>query len=162
MAARYRPIDMGTRRLATVGAAIVLGGVLAGCSAATTPEAGTSPEATASPTGSVPPSPSPTPTTAPVGSAPASPSPPFTFPPSGSDKSAPAQPDQTVVGQVEPGVEPGCLILRDTTGTYELLGGDPTIVYAGSNVSLTGHVVTGVMSHCMQGKPFQITQSRRR
>ena len=77
------------------------------------------------------------------------------------DLPAPSQLEQTLTGQVEAGVERGCLILRDTTGTYQLLGGDPTVVYAGANVSLTGHVVTGVMSYCMQGKPFQITQARR-
>lgn len=86
--------------------------------------------------------------------------PPFTFSPE-PGKSGQAQPEQTISGQVEAGVERGCLILRDSTGTYQLLGGDPTIVYAGANVSLSGHVVTGVMSYCMQGKPFQITQARR-
>lgn len=70
-------------------------------------------------------------------------------------------PEQTITGQVEAGVERGCLILRDSTGLYQLLGGDPTVVYAGADVSLTGHVVTGVMSYCMQGKPFQITRASR-
>ncbi len=87
--------------------------------------------------------------------------PPFTFSPPVPGKSGQAQPEQTISGQVEAGVERGCLVLRDSTGIYQLLGGDPTIVYAGANVSLTGHVVTGVMSYCMQGKPFQITQARR-
>ena len=103
------------------------------------------------------PSPSPAPSQPPSGT----PQPPFTFSPPVPGKSAPALPDQTITGQVEAGVERGCLILTDSTGTYQLLGGDPTIVYAGASVSLTGHVVTGVMSYCMQGKPFQITQARR-
>ena len=87
--------------------------------------------------------------------------PPFSFSPPVPGKSGQALPDQTITGQVEAGVERGCLVLTDSSGTYQLLGGDPTIVYAGANVSLTGHVVTGVMSYCMQGKPFQITQARR-
>ncbi|WP_203923415.1 hypothetical protein [Rugosimonospora africana] len=69
--------------------------------------------------------------------------------------------EQTLTGQVEAGVERGCLILNDATGVYQLLGGDPTVVYAGAQVSVTGHVVTGVMSYCMQGRPFQITEAHR-
>jgi hypothetical protein len=67
--------------------------------------------------------------------------------------------EQTLTGTVQAGVERGCLILQDATGLYQLLGGDPTVVYAGATVSVTGHVVTGVMSYCMQGRPFQITEA---
>jgi hypothetical protein len=145
---------MGTRHLAASGAALVVAGVLAGCAAAS-PQPGNSP----APGGSTPssgasaPSPEPLPTVLqslspqPSGAA--------------SGKPAPSQAEQTITGQVEAGVERGCLILRDATGTYQLLGGDPTIVYPGASVSLTGHVVTGVMSYCMQGKPFQITRASR-
>jgi hypothetical protein len=145
---------MGTRRLAALGAALMVAGVLAGC-ANGSPQPGGSPEPVASVSPSVgQQSPSPTPT----GGLPSvSPLPSVSVP----AKAGPSQPEQTITGQVEAGVERGCLILRDATGTYQLLGGDPTIVYAGANVSLTGHVVTGVMSYCMQGKPFQITRASR-
>jgi hypothetical protein len=142
---------MGTRRLAVLGA-LVIAGVLAGCANAS-PQPGGSPEpaASASPSAAqLSPSPQPT------GGLPS-----VSPPPSGVAKSGAAQPEQTITGQVEAGVERGCLVLRDATGTYQLLGGDPTVVYPGANVSLTGHVVTGVMSYCMQGKPFQITHASR-
>jgi hypothetical protein len=152
---------MGTRRLAAFAfaSALVAAGLLGACSNGT-PSAGGAPTATATvpapPTdGSSADQPSPLPSVIPpVSSAVVSASKP--------DVPAPTQLEQTLTGQVEAGVERGCLILRDTTGTYQLLGGDPTIVYAGADVSLTGHVVTGVMSYCMQGKPFQITQAIRR
>jgi hypothetical protein len=145
---------MGTRRLAAVlGTALLASvllatGLLGGCANAV-PSSGTSPGATVSASPSDQPSPS------------VSVSPPFSLPPSAPGKPSGSQLEQTITGQVEAGAEHGCLILRDTTGTYQLLGGDPTIVYAGADVSLTGHVVTGVMTYCMQGKPFQITQARR-
>ncbi len=62
-------------------------------------------------------------------------------------------------GQVEPGVEAGCLILKDAGKSYELMGGDPTVVKAGARVRVVGHLATGVMSHCMQGQPFQVTEA---
>jgi hypothetical protein len=139
---------MGTRRLAVLGTALVAAVLLAGC-------ANAGPSGVGSPGGSM--SAEPSPSVPPSGSL----EPPFSFSPPVPGKSGQAQPEQTISGQVEAGVERGCLVLRDSTGTYQLLGGDPTIVYAGASVSLTGHVVTGVMSYCMQGKPFQITQARR-
>jgi len=60
---------------------------------------------------------------------------------------------------VESGVEPGCLILRDAGKTYELMGGDPAIVKAGARVRVVGHLAVGVVSHCMQGQPFQVTEA---
>jgi hypothetical protein len=145
---------MGTRRLAVFAAVLVTGGLLAACTGGT-PSAGVSPPVAVSVTPQADPStgePSlapPAPSDVPGGSA------------SASGLAAPSQLEQTLAGQVEAGVERGCLILRDSTGIYQLLGGDPTVVYAGANVSLTGHVVTGVMSYCMQGKPFQITHASR-
>ena len=145
---------MGTRRLAVFASALVAAGLLGACSDGTPSAdrspavtASVTPEASLSPTGQ----PSPTPSVAPPAGVGTSASPP--------DRPAPSQLEQTIIGQVEAGVERGCLILRDTTGIYQLLGGDPTVVYAGANVSLTGHVVTGVMSYCMQGKPFQVTEA---
>ena len=64
-----------------------------------------------------------------------------------------------LTGQVEPGVEPHCLLLKDGGQTYQLMGGDPAVVKAGARVRVSGHVVDNVMSYCMQGKPFQITEA---
>lgn len=136
---------MGTRRLAALGTALVAAVLLFGCA-----NAGTSTVNTPGDSMTATPSPSGTPQA------------PFSLSPTPvPEKSGQALAEQTITGQVEAGVERGCLVLTDSTGTYQLLGGDPTIVYAGASVSLTGHVVTGVMSYCMQGKPFQITQARR-
>jgi hypothetical protein len=146
---------MGTRRLAAAGAALLTAGLLAACANAASPAGGSVP-----PAGGVLPQDSVS-ATATGDASVTPPAPPFSLSPSVPGQSAPSQPEQTISGQVEAGVERGCLILHDPSGTYQLLGGDPTVVYAGANVVLTGHVVTGVMSYCMQGKPFQITQARR-
>jgi hypothetical protein len=148
---------MGTRRLAVFASVLVAAGLLGACSGGT-PSADRSPAVTASVTPVANPPATDQPSAAPsVAPLPPSAVSSATKP----DLPAPSQLEQTLTGQVEAGVERGCLILRDTTGTYQLLGGDPTVVYAGANVSLTGHVVTGVMSYCMQGKPFQITHASR-
>jgi hypothetical protein len=149
---------MGTRRLTAAGAALLIAGLLVGCANAASTD-GTLPATVSAQPSAVNPSdqsaaPSPAPSQTP-------PAPPLSLSPSAPGGPAPSQADQTISGQVEEGVERGCLVLHDPTGTYQLLGGDPTIVYAGANVVLTGHVVTGVMSYCMQGKPFQITLARR-
>jgi hypothetical protein len=64
-----------------------------------------------------------------------------------------------LTGLVEPGVEARCLILKDAGRTYQLMGGDPAIVKAGARVRVTGHIAVGVMSYCMQGQPFQVTEA---
>jgi hypothetical protein len=81
------------------------------------------------------------------------------LPPSGSGKS-PEAGDQTLTGQVEAGVEPGCLLLRQSGKTYLLMSGDPSVVKAGASVVVTGHVTTGIMSYCQQGLPFTVTTAR--
>lgn len=65
-----------------------------------------------------------------------------------------------LTGQVEAGVEPRCLILRDGTQSYQLLGGDPAVVKVGARVRVTGHLAEGMMSYCMQGKLFQVTSAQ--
>jgi hypothetical protein len=60
----------------------------------------------------------------------------------------------TITGTVVQGAEPSCLILRTTRGDFELL--TDRRVSAGARVVATGRV-THVMSHCMQGTPFQVT-----
>lgn len=68
--------------------------------------------------------------------------------------------DTTLSGQVQAGVEANCLIMQTGGKTYLLLGGDKNIVKAGNNVVVRGHVVKNVMSYCMQGQPFQVTEAR--
>ena len=100
----------------------------------------------------------------------AAPAPPASPPAIRPASSAPILPPQTATatgaeltlnGRVEQGVEPGCLILRAGGRTYELMARDQNVVRAGATVVVTGHVLTGVMSHCMQGQPFQVTSARR-
>ena len=147
---------MGTRQLLVFCAAGLLGaGLLGGCASGGSQPSST-PGVTVSATPpSVPPpsSAAPTPSRSPLPSG-------LSLPPAPT-KPSQSTAEQTLTGQVEAGVEHGCLILHDSTGLYQLLGGDPTVVYAGSTVSVTGHVVVGVMSFCMQGKPFQITEAHR-
>lgn len=80
-------------------------------------------------------------------------------PPSGGASHGSASGELTLTGPIEAGAEPSCLIMRSNGSTYQLIGGDKNIVKAGSTVTVTGHVVTGVMSYCMQGKIFQVTQA---
>jgi hypothetical protein len=89
--------------------------------------------------------------------APSDPSPPSSVPSS----SAGPEPtgDITISGRVEAGVEANCLILRTGDKTYQLMGGDKNIVKVGNNVVVRGHIVKGVMSYCMQGEPFQVTEA---
>jgi hypothetical protein len=84
--------------------------------------------------------------------------------PAGSSPSAgasvpPSATSLVLTGQVEQGVEAGCLILKDAGKSYELMGGDPAVVKAGARVRVTGYVAVGVMSHCMQGQPFRVTEA---
>jgi hypothetical protein len=145
---------MGTRRLTVAGVALLIAGLLMGCANAASPDGTAGATISATP----PAEPSATPS---GGVSETPPAPPTSLSPSAPGRAVPSQLEQTISGQVQEGVQRGCLVLSDSTGTYQLLGGDPTVVYAGANVMLTGHVVTGVMSYCMQGKPFQITQARR-
>jgi hypothetical protein len=135
---------MGTR-LFTLLATLVIGGLLAGCASGSgTPRAGES-GSSVSPSASSSSSPSPSPS----GST-----------PSGSQSSAPDKADITLSGQVEAGIEVNCLILRSGGKVYQLMGGDQNVIKAGNNVTVRGHVATGVMSYCMQGEPFQVTEAR--
>jgi hypothetical protein len=67
----------------------------------------------------------------------------------------------TLTGQVVAGVEHGCLILKDqtTNKTYLLLSGDPNVVSVGAWVRVVGSPAPGVMSYCMQGEPFRVTEA---
>jgi hypothetical protein len=97
-----------------------------------------------------------TPTASPTG--PVATTPP---PANGTNPSPVSTAEQTLTGQVEAGVEPSCKILHSGGTSYLLLGGDPAVVAVGNNISVTGHLVTGIMSYCMQGRPFQITTAHK-
>jgi hypothetical protein len=145
---------MGTRHIsAALGALGVTALLLVGCASGTS-HPGTAPggsSMSASPSASGP--------SASGGQSPSGLPPGLSLPPSIRPSASAAGPQQTLSGQVEAGVEHGCLMLQSGGATYHLLGGDPKIVYAGAHVSVTGRLVTGVMSYCMQGKPFQITEA---
>lgn len=148
-----------TRHLAAAVLAATLLGALAGCAngsgqpRSSTPVVATSPAVPLSPPAAsgTPASQASPPAVRPASSAPIPP--PQTATATG--------PELTLSGRVEQGVEPGCLILRSGGGTYELMARDQGVVRAGATVVVTGHVVTGIMSHCMQGRPFQVTSARR-
>jgi uncharacterized protein DUF5818 len=131
------------RFLGLLGAVLIL----TACAQSGTGSSTTAPSTTTAPSGAAPSSGS---------SASAVPSPSSSSPASASASVA----TMVLTGQVEAGVEAGCLILRDTAGTYQLIGGDPAIVKVGARVRVTGHVAVGVMSYCMQGKPFQVVSAQ--
>jgi hypothetical protein len=145
---------MRNRHLTVVAAlaSLLAVGPITGCAQGTgTPSAGGSSGVSSSP--------SPVPgASASAGTPPASASPTVPGQPGGTPE--PAGADMTLNGQIETGAEAHCLILRSNGGTYQLMGGDANIVKAGNNVVVTGHLVKGVMSYCMQGKPFEITQAK--
>jgi hypothetical protein len=64
----------------------------------------------------------------------------------------------TITGQVEEGVESGCLVMRYDGQTYQLVGGDKSVVRAGARLTMRGSTVD-LLSTCMQGKPFQVLEA---
>ncbi|WP_156937559.1 hypothetical protein [Haloglycomyces albus] len=65
-----------------------------------------------------------------------------------------------ISGTVEEGVEAGCLVLTHDGTTYGLYGEkDESVVYAGAEVTLSGHVDKGIFGTCQQGTPFVITDA---
>jgi hypothetical protein len=93
----------------------------------------------------------------PAESSPSAASPPAATPPATSPSASLAE--LVLTGQVQSGVEAGCLILTDAGRAYELIGGDPAIVKAGARVRVVGHLAVGIMSHCMQGQPFSVDEA---
>jgi hypothetical protein len=61
-------------------------------------------------------------------------------------------------GTVALGVEAGCLVLSNASGTYTLLGGKVTAAQVGSDVVVTGTVATDVASVCQQGTLFTVSE----
>jgi hypothetical protein len=145
---RARRTGMTMRRSAWAGLLVTALGAatLAGCasSGSSANAGGAGGAASSAPTSS---------STSPAGVIPTGPA--TSSPPPGPTGTAPAVGvTVTVSGTVTQGAEPACLILRSDRGALELLS-KTTDVHAGDHVTATGHVVN-VMSHCMQGAPFQV------
>jgi hypothetical protein len=109
-------------------------------------------------TGTVPEPTQPAPTTpARTAPAPTGPTPTATPPSRG--------PTLVLDGVAEPGVEPGCVVLRAAGKQYLLVGvGGRTLTGVPMRVPIRvrGAVLTGVLSYCQQGTPFQVVKVSRR
>src|SRR5262245_49843760 len=79
------------------------------------------------------------------------------LPPSGGPASTA---EMTLTGVVEEGVEHGCLVMNSGGKTYQLVGGDPAVVRAGAHLTVRGRLSPGLMTTCMQGDPFVVSEAR--
>lgn len=64
--------------------------------------------------------------------------------------------DEVLSGAVRVGAEPTCMLLTAAKVDYLLLTPNVTDLAAGDTVTVIGHVVHGIATHCMQGLPFQV------
>jgi len=133
---------MGTRRFVAI-AALLAAFVTAGCANG----AG----GVAEPGGSVPPS---QPDSSQGGSLP----PTFRATPPPPGKSLAAG-EQVLTGQVEAGVEAGCMIMRMGQVTYLLVDGDRAVIQPGARVTVRGKAMPDMMTTCQQGLPFRVTEA---
>jgi hypothetical protein len=60
----------------------------------------------------------------------------------------------TVSGTVVEGVERGCRLLEDKTGSWLLVGGDPAVARVGAHVRIVGVPSTEHPTTCQQGNPL--------
>ena len=65
-----------------------------------------------------------------------------------------------IEGTVEAGVEAGCLILTANGKTYNLVGGDPTVLKVGARVVVRGEEQPDLVTMCQQGIPFRVVEAR--
>jgi hypothetical protein len=139
---------MGKHLYASVALSLLIAGALAGCGRAAN---------TSQPGGSVSASITPEPTP----SAGASPSP--SGPNVSSTFTGTQGPGQvTIRGQVEEGVEAGCMLLKADDGkAYLLVGGDRALISGGARLEVVGELKPGLMTTCQQGTPFEVAQLRR-
>ncbi len=89
---------------------------------------------------------------------------PTTPAPSGTQR-PPRGPTVVLDGVAEPGVEPGCVVLRADGKQYVLVGpGGRTVTGVPVRVPIRvrGAMLTGVLSYCQQGTPVQVLQVSRR
>src|SRR5690349_11644824 len=66
----------------------------------------------------------------------------------------------TLTGTVTAGVEPNCLLLKDGTGDHLLITEDTKLKSAlqpGAEITVVGKSEPGLMTTCMQGKPFVVS-----
>jgi len=68
----------------------------------------------------------------------------------------------TLTGQVEAGVEAGCLVLTSGGKTYNLLGGGARGLRPGQQVEVEGAPDDTMLTTCQQGIPFLVTAFRMR
>jgi hypothetical protein len=68
----------------------------------------------------------------------------------------------TLTGELQEGVEPGCVVLRTGDKLYVLIGGDRSKMQGStsSKVTVTGKPEPGLMTTCQQGTPFRVTEMR--
>jgi hypothetical protein len=84
--------------------------------------------------------------------------------PTGPADLVPSKPPTTADGEVRlqgtvgVGVEAGCLVLINASGTYTLLGGKVTAAQVGQDVVVTGTVARDKASTCQQGTLLDVTQ----
>jgi hypothetical protein len=67
---------------------------------------------------------------------------------------------EQISGTVAAGVEPNCLVLQDSKGSYLLVFDEPALradAPVGRKVTLTGRSDPGMMTTCQQGTPFIVT-----
>ncbi|HET8657627.1 MAG TPA: hypothetical protein VFM55_01360 [Micromonosporaceae bacterium] len=78
----------------------------------------------------------------------------------GPTKPAPTGPT-SLTGTVEMSdIEGGCLVLRTGGVTYELLGGDRTLLRHGARVTVEGKVNPHVVTICQVGPVFEVSAVR--
>lgn len=131
----------------SIVALLFTGVVLAACQTA-------SPTATdsASPTGSASPS---------GGVVTASPTPPAASPSGSSSAKPPTGSEVTLTGVVSfVGVEGGCWGLKVGGKTYELMGGDRSVLTDGARVEVRGIVRSDMATICQIGTPLEVLSAR--
>ncbi|GAA0555276.1 uncharacterized protein DUF461 [Saccharopolyspora erythraea NRRL 2338] len=62
----------------------------------------------------------------------------------------------SVVGTVEQGAEPGCLLLSERGRAYILLDGDPAVVHPGARVAVHGQLEPGTPAGCGHGDVLRV------
>jgi hypothetical protein len=140
------------RLIAVLAATALAGALLAGC--------GQSGDRDAAPGGSVSATPIPS-NSGPTGQPNLSPSPLTTSGGISGGKSPDAGGEITLTGEIEEGVEAGCMLLRAGDRAYLLLGGDREMIRKGGRVTVRGKAQPGLMTTCQQGTPFQVAEIRR-
>jgi hypothetical protein len=68
--------------------------------------------------------------------------------------------EMTLTGQVDEGVEPGCLVMKSGGTTYLLVGGDRTLVRVGQRITVRGRPNPEMITTCQQGTPFEVAEAR--